>query len=678
MTIENTDPRLTAYALGELQGAELAAFEAELARNETARAEVEAIRSVSRELERELAERSGLKLRARHTERITETLTKAGQSKAPPRPARRRLWAGLSAAAMLALVAVGVMSTRTEPLGLSDDSPLAAPAVAIAPVETTTTAPQDEENEPRALKKPTAGRYKADPGIGKYEMREDEAYAAPPAPQAAAAAPGAKAGFRGGAMPFRAAPQRETYDRFDDNPFTRVEADPRSTFSIDVDTASYALVRRFLNQNQAPPKGAVRIEELVNYFSYAYAEPHGGAPFSLNADVANAPWAPDHRLVRVGLKARHVGAATRQPANLVFLIDVSGSMEEPNKLPLVKEGLTMLARQLDERDHVSIVVYAGASGLVLPPTSGSDKGQILGALDRLQAGGSTNGGQGIELAYATAERNFVRGGINRVILATDGDFNVGVTSQSDLVDLIQRKAKSGVFLSVLGFGQGNYQDSMLEKLADKGNGNYSYIDGSSEARKVLVQQASSTLITVAKDVKIQVEFNPREVEAFRLIGYENRKLAHRDFNDDRKDAGEIGADHTVTALYELIPAGGRVPGASVDDLKYQKPARPRGRDEFSGELLQLKLRYKLPNEDTSRLTALAVRDERRPMSADFRFAAAVAEFGMLLRNSPYQGSSTWSGVLELAQPSVGDGRDREARREFLDLVRKAERSLAPR
>ncbi len=643
MTIESTDPRLTAYALGELEGAELQAFEAELADDAQARTELEAIRTTSALLERELTEPSGLRLNARHTERIASERRKAKVPNNAPPARRRRLWAGLSLAAVVSLMGFGLLSLTVRSV-TENAAPVAAPWM-VAPVATATTVEQlavELDDVPKAA---TAARSR------------------PPRKDAPETANGA--------------PSREAYDQFPDNPFTRVQRDPRSTFSIDVDTASYALVRRFLTQGQSPPKGAVRIEELVNYFSYAYPEPRGSAPFSLNADVADAPWAPDHRLMRIGLKARHVAGGSRQPANLVFLIDVSGSMDEPNKLPLVKQGLTMLARELDERDHVSIVVYAGASGLVLPPTNGSDKGEIVGALDRLQAGGSTNGGQGIELAYRAAEQHFLRGGVNRVILATDGDFNVGVTNQSDLVDLIERKAKSGVFLSVLGFGQGNYQDSTLEKLADKGNGNYSYIDGPSEARKVLVEQASSTLITVAKDVKIQLEFNPREVEAFRLIGYENRVLAHQAFNDDRKDAGEIGADHTVTALYELIPAGGSVPGSGVDGLKYQKPAQPAAPDDFTGELLQLKLRYKEPSGDTSRLLELAVRDTPQRMSPDFRFAAAVAEFGMLLRESPYKGTSSYAGLLELAQASLGDGRDREARGEFLELVRKA-RALAER
>jgi Ca-activated chloride channel family protein len=468
---------------------------------------------------------------------------------------------------------------------------------------------------------------------------------------------------------------RESYDHVEDNPFVPVATDPRSTFSIDVDTAGYALVRRhLLGESRLPPKGAVRIEELVNYFSYTYPEPEADRPFSVQTEVASAPWAPAHRLVRIGIKGRHVEPRDIPGTNLVFLIDVSGSMEDPNKLPLLKRGLSLLVEQLDERDKVSIVVYAAASGLVLPATRGSDKSTIVAALERLEAGGSTNGGEGIQLAYRTAAEHFVRGGINRVILATDGDFNVGVTSQSELVELIRERARAGVFLSVLGFGGGNYNDSMLEKLADKGNGNYAYVDTLSEARKVLVEQATGTLITIAKDVKVQIEFNPRRVEAFRLIGYENRVLAHRDFADDAKDAGEIGADHTVTALYEIVPPGAAARGGlrvpPDDPLKYQAPGSLSAAAAH-GELGTVKLRYKLPDGDKSELIEVVVRDrgEAAQPSADFRFAAAVAEFGMLLRNSPHKGSSSYDQVLSLASAVSQDQR----RREFIELVDKAKR-----
>ncbi len=645
MNIESTDPRLTAHALGQLEGEDLQELEEELAGDELAEREIDAIRHAAALLERELSQPSGLMLGLQRLDRISEALGEKPEAQDAQKPKRsRRFWAGLSLAAALPLVGAAFLSLKVAERG--------AHPVSLSAQE------RDDESVAELDSPRAARRFGAK------------------APAAAASAAPLEL-VPGGTeelpmLGFRSGPSRERYEELQDNPFIRVENDPRSTFSIDVDTASYALVRRFLNDGQRPPKGAVRIEELVNYFSYAYPEPRPGEPFALSADVAAAPWAPEHRLLRIGLKARHIARGARPASNLVFLIDVSGSMDQPNKLPLVKEGLTMLARQLDARDHVSIVVYAGASGLVLPPTAGDEKTEILDALERLQAGGSTNGGQGIELAYATAARHFVAGGVNRVILATDGDFNVGVTSQSDLVDLIQRKAKSGVFLSVLGFGDGNYQDSTLEKLADKGNGNYAYVDSREEAHKVLVEQASGTLITVAKDVKIQLEFNPRVVEAFRLIGYENRVLSHRDFNDDRKDAGEIGADHSVTALYEIVPT--RAPGAPPDQLRYQHPA-PTG--NVNAELLHIDLRYKLPNEDRSQLIGLPVYDTEKPMSPDFRFAAAVAQLGMLLRGSPYQGSSSYEGVLALAEPSLGNGPDREARRELIELVGKA-RSVTSR
>ena len=391
----------------------------------------------------------------------------------------------------------------------------------------------------------------------------------------------------------------ESYDRIIENPFVRVEDDPRSTFSIDVDTASYANVRRFLEQGTRPPKDAVRIEELINYFSYDYPQPHGEPPFSISLEVAEAPWRKEHRLVRVGLKGREIREGKRPSSNLVFLIDVSGSMRPSNKLPLLKKSMRMLADRLTENDTVAMVVYAGASGLVLPPTTGDQKRVILHALDNLHAGGSTNGGAGIELAYKCAVDGFIRGGINRVILATDGDFNVGITNQGDLIRLIENRRLSGVFLSVLGFGMGNLKDANLEKLADKGNGNYSYIDSESEARKGLVEQMNSTLVTIAKDVKIQIEFNPTRVQAYRLIGYENRVLAHQDFNDDRKDAGEIGAGHTVTALYEVVPSGVDMNVPGTDPLRYQ-PSGETAKTELDrvekaphgDEMVFVKLRYK--------------------------------------------------------------------------------------
>jgi Ca-activated chloride channel family protein len=461
----------------------------------------------------------------------------------------------------------------------------------------------------------------------------------------------------------------EAYDRIYDNPFLAVQQNPLSTFSIDVDTASYANVRRFLNQGHRPPKDAVRIEELVNYFPYAYAPPTDDKPFSSQVEVADCPWNPDHYLARIALKGKEIPPQERAPMNLAFLLDVSGSMDAPNKLPLVKAAMSMLVRKLTERDRVSIVVYAGAAGVILPATSCADQSAILAALDRLHAGGSTAGGAGIQLAYDIARQNFDPQHVNRVILCTDGDFNVGVSDQGSLVRLIEEEARSGVFLTILGFGMGNLKDSTLQQLADSGNGNYGYVDTFDEARKLLVEQFSGTLVTIAKDVKIQVEFNPAHVAAYRLIGYENRLLRAEDFHDDQKDAGEIGAGHTVTAFYELVPPGreGNLP--QVDALKYQQPAEPPT-TSASNELLTLKLRYKLPQSDTSELLTFPVTGPPKPWpeaSADFRFAAAVAGWGMLLRDSEHKGQATFPMVSEWALAAKGDD-PQGYRAEFIRLV----------
>ena len=469
---------------------------------------------------------------------------------------------------------------------------------------------------------------------------------------------------------------REQYAYLPENDFLSAAREPLSTFSIDVDTASYANVRRMLNQGRRPPVDAVRIEEFVNYFDYEYPEPEPDAPFSVFVDVATCPWNTTHRLARIGLKARSVDWGDRPSSNLVFLLDVSGSMNSPNKLPLVKKAMKMLLETLGENDRAAMAVYAGAAGLVLDSTTCDQNGTILEALEGLRAGGSTAGGAGIELAYKVAERNFIKGGLNRVILCTDGDFNVGVSDRGSLTRMIEQKAKSGVFLTVLGFGMGNLQDSTLESLADKGNGNYAYIDSQLEARKVLVNEAGGTLLTVAKDVKIQVEFNPALVNAYRLIGYENRILAHRDFNDDTKDAGDIGAGHTVTALYEIVPAGTPVNIPGIDPLKYQEA--PRLTDAAgSGELMHVKLRYKKPDGEKSTLLELPVRDEGRKLSAasgDFHFATAVAAFGLILRDSKYKGAASLDLVEELA--TGGKGRDEHGyRAEFIALVAKAKSLL---
>ncbi len=464
----------------------------------------------------------------------------------------------------------------------------------------------------------------------------------------------------------------EAYQRIYENPFRRVSEAPLSTFSVDVDSASYSNMRRFLNDDSLPPADAIRIEELINYFPYAYDGPTDEHPFSVNTEVGSAPWAPTHRLVRIGLQAKRVLPAERRGSNLVFLLDVSGSMNSADKLPLLKKALHLLVQQLDERDTISIVVYAGASGLALPATRCDTGVQIHMALERLQAGGSTHGSAGIELAYRIAKENYIQGGINRVILGTDGDFNVGISSDGALTRLIEEKAKSGVFLSVLGFGRGNLQDAKMEQLADRGNGHYAYIDTVLEARKVLVEELGATLETVAKDVKLQVEFNPTLVQAYRLLGYENRMLATRDFNDDTKDAGEIGAGHSVTALYELIPVGVPMELPIESELRYQQPRAEDSR-AFSNELLNVALRYKKPDEDTSKLFSTPVPDANvnfTELSNDTRWAASVAAFGMLLRGSQHSGNASLSDVTRWAAESLGDDPG-GYRAQFIGLVGKA-------
>ena len=486
-------------------------------------------------------------------------------------------------------------------------------------------------------------------------------------------------------------PGTQRYAPIIENPFTTVTSQPLSTFSIDVDTASYANVRRFLNARQLPPPDAVRLEELINYFPYDYEPAGKDQPFSVHVDLAEAPWAPEHRLARVAIKGRDVGQE-RPAANFVFLIDVSGSMDSPERLPLVKQSLEMLTEQLRDDDHVSIVTYAGACAVALKSTSGKDKAWIMEVIRSLQAGGSTNGESGIRMAYEQAAQNFVKDGINRVILCTDGDFNVGMSSVQQLKDLIKDKARGGTFLSVLGFGTDNLQDHTMETLADNGNGNYAYIDSLGEARKVLVEQMHGTLITIAKDVKIQVEFNPAQVASYRLIGYEKRMLAAADFNNDKKDAGEIGAGHTITALYELVPAG--VPMANgalaeVDALKYQKKEQPKSPpvldakppqqalEGLNDEALTVKLRYKAPDGQVSKLIEVPVRDTKGTLKdspRDFRFATAVAGFGMLLRGSEHVEDFSFEAVRRLALE--GKGEDALGYRgEFIQLIDKA-RGLA--
>jgi Ca-activated chloride channel homolog len=647
MKLTMDDPKLTAYALGELDAAARADIARELAQSPGLQAEVEAIRRTSEQLNRELAgepcpeftlEESAAPIAAPRTAGVAPESVRHPEGPRRDPPPSEAGWSWLlrlffygGATAMILLVAGALLLPA-----LSKAKAKAKRVSRLSELRQMALEDQFRSIPPSAVPTAPPGRWTYSPH------------------------------------------NTESYDHVEDNPFLTVQNNPLSTFSIDVDTASYALVRRFIEQQRTlPPKGAVRIEELINYFTYDYPPPRGRQPFSVNVEIAGCPWKAEHRLARIGLKGREITRERAPACNLVFLVDVSGSMNMPNKLPLVKQSLELLARQLREQDSVAMVVYAGSSGLVLPPTSGAHRSAIIRAIERLSAGGSTHGSAGIRQAYEEAQRGFIERGVNRVILCTDGDFNVGVTSQSELVDLIEQKAKSGVFLSVLGFGMGNLKDSTLEKLADKGNGNYAFIDTFAEAQKVFGEQLLGTLVTIAKDVKIQVEFNPAHVAGYRLIGYENRMLRVEDFNDDRKDAGEIGAGHTVTALYEIVPVGLEVPAPDVDPLKYQRPVRP-ARGEASDEVMTIKLRYKEPDGDTSELIDVPVADTGRAYrraSEDFKLATSVAAFGMILRDSPYKGSASFDSVLELAEEGVGGDRS-GYRQEFLKLVEQASQ-LAP-
>jgi Ca-activated chloride channel family protein len=462
----------------------------------------------------------------------------------------------------------------------------------------------------------------------------------------------------------------EAYNRIEEGRFLAAATNPLSTFSIDVDAASYSNVRRFLSQGTLPPADAVRLEEFVNYFSYHYPDPTGSHPFAVAAEVGACPWAADHRLVRIGLQGKRAKTRDLPPSNLVFLIDVSGSMMSEDKLPLVKRAFRALVGELRSQDRVAIVVYAGAAGLVLPSTAGADKSTILSAIDRLEAGGSTAGGAGLRLAYDAAKEHYLAEGNNRVILATDGDFNVGVSSDAEMIRLVEARRTEGTFLTVLGFGTGNLKDSKMEQMADKGNGHYAYIDSFREAQKVFVREFGGTLFTIAKDVKIQVEFNPARVQAYRLLGYENRMLAKEDFADDRKDAGELGAGHSVTALYEVVPVGSEPVAMGDDSLRYQEVTlRPSA--SGTSELLTVRLRYKEPSGSISRLLTTPVVDRDRVAgSEDLRWASAVAGFALLLRDSEHKGSLSYDGVLELARGARGA--DEEGYRgEFIGLVEAA-------
>jgi len=687
------DPQLTAYALGELEAAERAAVEARLRDDPAARAAVEAIRATARQLETALA---------------AEPLPEVAPVRVAPRRRLGRILrlpqfyyatATLAAACLVVLVAVrGPEANRlavappVEPAALAEETavmakreraePAPAPATLARPAEAphlqeVSAAAVVRENEARAAgaraKRAQIAEFKVDAEKDHATLLGNAGTAARIGMKAqrAPVGYGTKATFGLVADPGM---NTEAYAYQAETGFVEAAQNPLSTFAIDVDTASYANVRRFLNQGRLPPADAVRIEELLNYFPYRYTPPAGSDPVGVTLEVAAAPWAPDRRLVRVGLKGREVTTGERPAANLVFLLDVSGSMNHPNKLPLVQESLRLLVARLRPDDRVAIVTYAGSSGLALPSTPMARAAEILAAVADLRPGGSTNGAMGIQLAYDIAKANFVTGGLNRVILCTDGDFNVGVTSEGDLVRLIEEKAKSGVFLTVLGFGMGNYKDATLERLADKGNGHYGYIDSKREAEKLLVAQVNGTLVTVAKDVKVQVEFNPARVAAYRLIGYENRRLAKEDFNNDAVDAGELGAGHTVTALYEIVPAGQVPPGgAAVDDLKYGRTETGAAPPAASDELLTVKVRFKAPAAEASERREFPLRDAGlgfAAASADFKFAAAVTSFGQLLRDSSYRGSATWADVAAWARAGLGDDAG-GYRSEFLALVAQA-------
>ncbi len=465
----------------------------------------------------------------------------------------------------------------------------------------------------------------------------------------------------------------EDYSSINENGFKNVVTSPLSTFSIDVDNASYSNIRRFLNMGQLPPKDAVRIEEMINYFHYVYKEPNKGEPFSINSEYTDCPWNKENKILQVALQGKRIEKDIVPPSNIVFLLDVSGSMNAPNKLPLVKSAMKMLVEELRTEDKISIVVYAGAAGLVLNATSGKNKKQITDAIENLSAGGSTAGGEGLKLAYKIAEENFIKNGNNRIILATDGDFNVGVSSDSEMERLVGEEKKKGVFITVLGFGMGNYKDNKLELIADKGNGNYAYIDNFQEARKVLISEFGGTLFTIAKDVKFQIEFNPEKIKAYRLIGYENRLLNTEDFNNDKKDAGEMGAGHQVTALYEIITSESKTEIPKNDELKYQDNEKKIIK-KHSDELLTIKVRYKDPEKDESKLISVPVKDiysEISESSENIKLIASIAQFGMLLRESEHKGNSTIRNTIELARS--GKGKDENGYvGEFIRLIETAQ------
>ena len=693
MKVNLDDPDLTAFALGELSPNDHAKMAQAIADSPEAQAYVAETQQFARLLrgEYEADRQEPTAAVPERRQRQTNVVWTEEQRRSSTRYQWGSLAAALAMFAVLGAVAVttirrenGRLSKRAADLPKVEKQNLPAPVEAI-PEPTVEMEVAQQPVPPTAPEfveeKESAGRELS--AAGKNKRFAQNPAAPPPAPMPMSK-PRAGLGAYGAGETEAEPPSRyrgdfntATYDKVEENPFLPAATNPLSTFSIDVDTASYSNVRRFINSGSLPPKDAVRVEEMINYFTYDYKQPEADKPFSIDLDATSCPWDPTHRLLRIGLKGREVANENRPASNLVFLLDVSGSMSPAERLPLVKQAMRLLVDKLTEKDRVAIVIYAGGSGLALKSTSGNEKEKIIRALEELQAGGSTNGAEGIELAYKVAADNFIKGGVNRVILATDGDFNIGVTNQGDLIRLIEAKAKTGVFLSVLGVGTDNLKDSTMQKLADKGNGNHAYLDSLEEARKVLVQQINGTLLTIAKDVKIQVEFNPAKVASYRLIGYEKRLLRKEDFNNDKVDAGEIGAGHTVTALYEVVPAGagGADPAASappVDPLKYG--TNRTDTTNGSSEMVTVKLRHKRPDGDTSELTERSFTDNGSKFenaAPDLKFAAAVAEFGMLLRDSQFKGKGTFGAVIEWAQE--GKGSDPAGYRGgFIEMARKAE------
>lgn len=704
MKLHLDDPRLTAYALGELDGAEAAEFKKLLEENPEAMQFVREIQGTADLLKAEFDKEEEVPL----TRAMRDNLYKISE------PKKKFSWQWLSLGG--GLVAAGVIAVV---ISREQYSQLTVVPEEVAQVESVQQPPMDVAEE-KAEEGYTFAKDKM-VANGAKPVLEAEADTKPMAPArfkgagsafkdtsvvadsyiskdvGAPSKPGMLAAYGGGGAKKSidksrlregapipgvgtkarmAAPlvdtDNESYPAYKENEITNVIDQALSTFSIDVDTASYANVRRLLVSSQWPPKDAVRIEEMVNYFKYDYQAPTDGKPFATHIEVATSPWNNKAKLMRIAIKGKEIAEKARPPANLVFLLDTSGSMDEEDKLPLLKQSLNMLVDKMRPQDRIAVVTYAGSSGLALASTSGENKAAIRKAIEELNASGGTNGASGIELAYDLAKKNFIKEGTNRVILATDGDFNIGITSEGDLNRLIEEKAKSGVFLSVLGFGVGNLKDSTMQRLADKGNGNYAYIDSLREARKTLIEQSGGTLVTIAKDVKIQVEFNPKYVSKYRLVGYEKRMLAAQDFNDDTKDAGEIGAGHTVTAFYEVYPADDKTAG-KVDPLKYQEATKPKVND--SKEMATVKLRFKTPTGDKSELLEFPVQNTEQSFdaaSSDFKFAACVAEFGQMLKDSQFKGTGTSYGqLMEMAGANTKvHGKEDPYRKEFIELIKK--------